>query len=306
MNRFARYFTLTTLGYLLFGPEMTASQSTCKALKSGEADFICGNIPEPYQPCHPHFKLIQGQATTQTSKWFLGEFHSDRAITNHCLDILTKDIKAHTVYVESAESGVEVDCQKKSINAKPGRRCVGWDNLVEKEKIEHLSMAGQEWYPKIVENIRKILKIDKPSSDDMDIFLIQQLHKLHQEEKAIEEKMSNEMRMVRARIRTYKLFLDLRDQGISYKNIFKNKMYSSLFTSTDAEMKTYKAIQKNRNKSLVSTFFKSREPEFAAYVTGLSHLDDIDPPNDPAVSQYVKDELSKTKHQNYFAVLAMI
>lgn len=294
-------FKFISMGYLLLSSRISfaASQSSY----GSAADFVCGDIPHPYQPCSEDFDLIQGQATTATTLWLLGEYHSHRENSEMCLSKLTEKVNEHIVYVESTESGKEVACKDKGVGEKKGRKCIGWDDMTEKAKIEKLSLVGQELYPRIIKNIQNSRKTNM-ADEDFDKILSSKQKEYRQIEKNDKTLSEGNLRQIRALIRVWDLLLGLRKNGHSYKDIFAKKMYDSLYVVSPSELKIYKEAQKARNIKMIHTLSKTPKGIFSVLLTGRSHIAEEEP-NDIGSAKYVQEELQKGKHQNYYAVLAM-
>lgn len=279
------------------------SQPTCKISKSDNLDFVCGNIPSSFQPCDADFELANGKATTETTLWLLGEYHTNRNSTNNCLEKLTENLDEHIVYVESTESGKEVACKDKSVNEKKGRKCIGWDNMIKKAELEKLPLSGQEFYPRIIKNIKKSL--ENIPEKNFDEILFGKRKEFQQKEKNDKTLLDGDLRQIRAMIRVWDFLLKLRNKGYSYKNIFGKKMDEKLYDISQSELDQYKKLQKERNEKMMYTLFQSSTHLFRVVIAGVAHLVDKAPPQDSGASNYVQEELLKGKHQNNYAVLSM-
>lgn len=293
------------IGYLLLASGKTsgALQSTCQPAKANHLDFVCGDIPSPFQPCHADFNLINGKATTATTLWLLGEDHSDRDLTNECLEALTENAGEHIVYVEGTESGKEVRCKDKSVNERKGRKCIGWDNMLKKADIEKLPSAGQAVYPRIIQNIKKALE-NKPDKK-FDEILIQKRKEYRQIEENDKTLCEGELRNIRANIRVWNFLLDLRNNGYSYKKIFENNMDEKLYEISDSEMEKYKKLQEERNKKMTDTLSNSPDNLFRVVIVGKQHVDSNFHPKLPGSADSVHEALQAGKDKNNYAVLSM-
>lgn len=294
------------LAYLLFISRivLTASQQSCEVSVVNGVNFVCGDILPSYQPCSNDFELTDGKSTRASTLWLLGEYHDARSKAVNCLDKLTKDIPEHIVYVENTESGKEVACKSKAVTEKPGRKCIGWDDMAEKDKLEKTALVAQEWYPKVIENLHNILKEHALSNKDMDAFLSRQQSESRSAEKTY-KKPSHQLRQIRAKIRVYDFLLSLRKEGYSYKTIFDNEMYDELNIIPESDYSIYKSAQKERNKKLIDTLSQASSSMFSVVLVGRSHVVNDLSPDDSGAAEYVKKELKKGKHQNHYAVLAM-
>lgn len=100
-----------------------------------------------------------------------------------------------------------------------------------------------------------------------------------------------------------------RKQGHSYQEIFSEKTKEFLekeaSNAKDFDYKKYKRLQKKRNRAMVSTINASSQTRFSVLIAGRGHVVDEHPPHDFMDSKYINKELTKGRHQNSYAVLAM-
>lgn len=281
----------------------TLLKPSCEISQSNNIDFICGTIPAPFQPCGSNFELALGNATTATTLWFIGEFHSNKQSTNYCLDKLTEDVQEHVVYVESYEGGKEFPCQEKNLHERKGRTCIGWDNMFFKNEIEaKIPFVGFDYFPNIFQQIQN--NLETMSDEEYDHFILYSTPKVQSiaQDFTLSAKTSRPMR---ALLRVWNYLSELRNEGYSYNEIFTKKMHVNLYKIKPEEEVLFKKLNTERNKQMMSILSKSSMNLFRIVVAGKAHLLNVTA-EDSTASYYVQEELSKGQDQNNFAVLSMV
>ncbi|MEO8401510.1 MAG: hypothetical protein ABI597_06895 [Gammaproteobacteria bacterium] len=276
LSRLVRFAFWTSL----LIPAVTSSKTACNDIENEKCE---DNVN--WNPCSKDFTLLQGQASTATTLWLLGEQHSLQDKTISCIEHLTRNHKEHRIYIEGLSTG-KTSCKNAGIKEKAGRECFGWGDTEADKAIGAIFDSGIEVG---VNNLQDFYQQEHYSDSAMDDML-KNMIKFKSKEFAEETRAAN-------------LLLEKRKSGDSYKKIFSQKnlfLGTKLTPSKAAQLKLY---NKKQNQSLLKALDNSPSNLFKVVKTGKAHV--VKQEADTGSAEYLTEELKKGKHQNYYAVLAM-
>jgi hypothetical protein len=270
-------------------------------------DFTCGDIPEPFQPCKD-FSLSAGRTDRSTTLWMLGEFHNKKELTNPCIEELTALSDEHVVYIEGVAAGKEIDCARTGLKNKPGRKCIGSDDMQAHKEVNELPFLKKELAENTIQvalsKLHQKYNENKLSDKDFATYLKNVKNNYMQFNEAKLEEMKG-----RSVIAAIDRLLDQyknNPQKLSFQAIFL-KLKENLYKPTAVSMQNlekYKQLNLKRNRSLTALLAKHPKGTLAVVRCGKNH---VVPENadDPSAAEYVRQELAKGPHQNRYAILAM-
>lgn len=259
---------------------------SCKA--DGEDRFICGDFPEPPPPSCKGFKSVVN--TSQPDPIILAENHHKRSTTARCIDDLTKDLGVHTIYIEKVEAGKETSCQQQGFQEKPGRKCVGWDDMEAAEEFERRLLAEQQ-FKTYIGQIKQLSERPGTSETKIDAYL-QHLLKEYGSNPEISPALT--------------WLLAKRKAGHSYKIIFSKDYPERNDLSKNLEHPLHpdavRKLNRDRNVKLLETLADNPPNQFRLVVGGHAHF--IKSIADTGDAERLRQELDR--RANRYALLAMM
>lgn len=272
-------------------------KNVCIALKNDpdDRDFLCGPQADVLPKCDG-FRLEQHTPGTINFNYVLlgEEDHNKRETTNRCINHLTKEYKKHRVYIEAAPAGETVSCKKYGVSEKSGRECMGWDDMIETQKIRTGGAVAQQY----LSFFKKEFEAREPSDALFDSVLEGNINKIKTQRKGDNS--------YAGQINAMELLLKERKSEKSYKEIFKELGSANNISNIIKIAQDTKASHSKRNRALMKTLADNPSGLFAVVVAGRKHLIKRADEVDVADAAYVQQELKKGENGNPYAILTMV
>ncbi|HSW68647.1 MAG TPA: hypothetical protein VLI69_00635 [Gammaproteobacteria bacterium] len=280
---------------------------SCQSSQSEGIDFFCADQaePTPYQPC-ANFKLAYGQASSNTSLWFIGERHDQSKKTVNCINTLTQTVGEHTVYLEGAKAGKIVKCESyRGLKAKKGRVCKGWDDpaAVAKYKTYVPELEDVDLKEKMAGHLLELEESFKGLDDKTADAQLKYLRFILTSNAGAEriKKLSGKLVDTKTMIPALDWLLEQRKNGTSYKDAFATpiEVYEKIYEAAAAknpkalDSKALKKLDQKREQDLLTTADEHPQSRFGIFVVGENHLK----------KKFVKDNLEQRIDNRSIAVL---